>query len=144
MALHTEPVKIARLEPGSPIPTWARSGGPLASVTWNAHETSVVAAADAVPIGVDQAGPFLAFEVQGPLDFTLVGVLRDLLDPLTGVGVSVVTMSTFDTDWFLVPLEQVGAVTDVWRAAGHTIAQTASAGVGTTATHPKKANRSPS
>lgn len=121
LRLHPDHIKIARLAAGSTVPGWARHAGPLSSVTWNAHETSIVAPAADVPIGVDQAGPFQAFEVKGPLDFTLVGILHDLLAPLTREGVSVVTMSTFCTDWILVPVEQCTSVADVWRSAGHII-----------------------
>lgn len=123
LRLHPQAVKIARLPAGSPLPHWAR-GGPLTSVTWNAHETSVVAPDEAVPAGIEQAGPFHAFEVKGPLDFTLVGVLHDLLEPLAGEGISVVTMSTFDTDWILVPVVQCPAATRAWRDCGHTVEDT--------------------
>ena len=121
LTLHPEPVAIVRLEPGSELPDWARPAGPLTSVSWNAHETSVIALAENVPGGVDHAGPFLAYEVVGPLDFTLVGVLHDLLQPLTGEGISVVTMSTFDTDWILVPVVQAGVAARLWAEAGHTV-----------------------
>lgn len=123
LRLHSQAVAIARLPPGSPLPPWA-PGGPLTSVTWNAHETSVVAPADSVPADIEQAGPFYAFEVKGPLDFTLVGVLHDLLEPLAAEGISVVTMSTFDTDWILVPLVQCPAATRAWRDCGHTVEST--------------------
>lgn len=121
LTLHAEPLKLARLDPGSPVPDWARSGAPLSSVSWNAHETSVIAAAQAVPVGVHQAGPFQAFEIDGPLDFTLVGVLSGLLEPLAVHQVNVITTSTFDTDWILVPVEQVEVATRAWRAQGHRI-----------------------
>ena len=121
LTLHPDPVAIVRLEPGSELPTWARPAGPLTSVSWNSHETSVIALSANVPGGVDHAGPFLAYEVVGPLDFTLVGVLHDLLQPLTGEGISVVTMSTFDTDWILVPVVQAGSAARLWAEAGHTV-----------------------
>lgn len=121
LTVHAEPLKLARLDPGSPVPEWARRPGPLSSVTWNAHETSIIARADLVPVGVHQAGPFRAFEIDGPLDFTLVGVLSGLLEPLAAHGVNVITKSTFDTDWILVPVEQVDTAVAAWRAEGHHI-----------------------
>lgn len=121
LRLHERPLKIARLDPGSAVPEWARRPGPLSSVTWNEFETSVIAPADVVPIGVDQAGPFQAFQVEGPLDFTLTGVLGGLLRPLAQVQVSVITMSTFETDWVLVPVDQVDIAAEALRRRGHTI-----------------------
>lgn len=119
LRLHRTPLAIARLAPGSPIPPWARTEAPLVSVTWNSSETSVVCPDAVVPDGVTKAGPFLAFEVEGPLDFTLTGVLSGLLGPLAEQQLSVFTVSTFDTDWILVPLYQADAATDVWRGYGH-------------------------
>ncbi|GAB76445.1 hypothetical protein SAMN05421595_1573 [Austwickia chelonae] len=121
LTMHERPVKIARLEPGSAVPQWARGGHPLTSVTWNAKETSVIAAADEVPIGVVQAGPFHAFEIEGPLDFTLTGVLGGLLAPLAREGVAVITLSTFETDWILIPVDQSKQAATVWRYNGHTV-----------------------
>ncbi|MBW3084370.1 hypothetical protein KEM60_00557 [Austwickia sp. TVS 96-490-7B] len=121
LSMHPRPVKIARLAPGSAVPQWARGGDPMTSVTWNAKETSVIAPADVVPIGVVQAGPFHAFEIEGPLDFTLTGVLGGLLGPLAQEGVAVITLSTFETDWILIPVDQSGRAATVWRQHGHAV-----------------------
>ena len=56
-----------------------------------------------MPRKAQQAGPFTAFAVQGPLDFALTGILATLLQPLADAEISVFTISTFDTDWILVP-----------------------------------------
>lgn len=66
-------------------------------------------------------GPFRAFEVQGPLDFSLTGVLSSLLGPLARAEISVFTLSTFDTDWILVPSASREAAAAALRAAGHTV-----------------------
>ncbi len=55
-----------------------------------------------VPDGVVVQGPLTAFEIAGPLDFTMVGVLSGLLEPLARQGISILALSTFDTDWILV------------------------------------------
>ncbi|MBA8826051.1 hypothetical protein FHX42_003417 [Saccharopolyspora lacisalsi] len=66
-------------------------------------------------------GPFRALEVQGPLDFSLTGILASLLAPLAEAEISVFTLSTFDTDWVLVPAALTGAATSALTAAGHTV-----------------------
>ena len=45
---------------------------------------------------------FRAFQVEGPLDFALTGVLAGLLAPLARAGVPVFVLSTFQTDYLLV------------------------------------------
>lgn len=66
-------------------------------------------------------GPFRALEIVGPLEFALTGVLVALLGPLAEAEISVFTLSTFDTDWILVPAGETGAATRALAAAGHTI-----------------------
>ncbi|NBV02713.1 MAG: ACT domain-containing protein [Acidimicrobiia bacterium] len=59
--------------------------------------------------------------VVGPLDFSLVGILESLLVPLAAEGVSVFTVSTFDTDHVLVRDEDLDATVSALRAAGHAV-----------------------
>ena len=68
-----------------------------------------------------QEGPFTAFAVEGPLDFSLTGVLSTLLAPLTASEIPVFTISTFDTDWILVPAARAEDASQEWRRAGHAV-----------------------
>lgn len=115
-----EKLAVVRLGPGAEVPAWAESSS-LFSVTATATETSVVAAARSVPKKARQAGPFTAFAVQGPLDFALTGVLASLLTPLADAAISVFTISTFDTDWVLVPVADADRAAEEWRGAGHEV-----------------------
>ncbi len=74
-----------------------------------------------MPKKAKQAGPFTAFAVQGPLDFSLVGVLATLLQPIADAEISVLTISTFDTDWLLVPVDDAERAAEAWRTAGHEV-----------------------
>jgi uncharacterized protein len=116
-----EKLAVVRLGPGAEVPAWAESSS-LFSVTATARETSVVCATRSVPRKAQQAGPFTAFAVQGPLDFSLTGILSALLQPLADEGISVFTISTFDTDWILVPLDDADRAAEEWRRRGHTVA----------------------
>lgn len=117
---HGEPLAVVRLEPGADLPAWVESGT-LMSVTATAAETSLVCAAAAVPARVAQQGPFTAFEVEGPLDFSLTGVLAALLAPLAEAEVSVFTLSTYDTDWVLVRADAADTAAEAWRRRGHAV-----------------------
>jgi hypothetical protein len=118
---YPERLAVVRLGAGADVPTWAESSS-LFSVTATATETSVVCARRNVPKKVRQEGPFAAFAVAGPLDFALTGVLAALLVPLAEAAISVFTISTFDTDWILVPFEKADAAEEEWRRRGHTVA----------------------
>ena len=115
-----EKLAVVRLGPGAEVPGWAESSS-LFSITATALETSIVCAMRSVPKKAKQAGPFTAFAVQGPLDFALTGVLATLLQPLADAEISVFTISTFDTDWVLVPVGDAERAADQWRRSGHDV-----------------------
>ena len=119
---HDGALYVVRLPADAPDPVWAR-GGPLVSVTRTAHELSVVCPAAAVPeqLPGPVQGPFAVFEVEGPLDLALTGILAGLLRPLADGGVSVFALSTFDTDWVLVTASAAAEARVAWRSAGHDV-----------------------
>ena len=120
--LHQYPEKmvVAGLPAGSDVPAWAESAS-LFSISATAAETTIVCAGRSVPKKVPKEGPFTAFAVEGPLDFALTGVLHALLGPLAEAGISVFTISTYSTDWILVPTGKADEAAEEWRRRGHTV-----------------------
>lgn len=114
---HTELFVLATMPPNSEI-DWDRSGSVIFSVSHTSTETSVICAASAVPEGIRIEGPFHVFEVAGPLDFALVGVLAGIIDPLSARGITVLTTSTYETDWILVRVDQAEQAEQIWRREG--------------------------
>jgi hypothetical protein len=66
---------------------------------------------------------FRALKVRGPLDFSLVGVLAALGAILAAEGISIVALSTFDTDYLLVPEPRLSAAVAVLERAGHRVSR---------------------
>ena len=114
---------VCRLGPGAALPSWALSGT-FCSVTRAPGELSVICPEEELPAlpvkegaaGFPAAGGpdslrvergFRAFQVEGPLDFELTGVLAGLLEPLAQAGIPVLAVSTFDTDYLLVRAQRV-------------------------------------
>lgn len=120
LQVFPEQVAVVRLGPGAEVPGWAESSSIFAVIA-TATETTVVCAKRSVPAKARQAGPFTAFQVQGVLDFALTGVLAALLVPLAEAEISVFTLSTFDTDWVLVPKDSAEAAAQAWIDAGHQV-----------------------
>jgi hypothetical protein len=118
---HADAVAFVRLPAGAE-PHWDWRSGPLASITYTDSETSVVCAFASVPEGVVVQGPLTAFEIAGPLDFTMVGVLSGLLEPLARQGISILALSTFDTDWILVEADRTEDAQTTWKRTGNTVA----------------------
>lgn len=118
---HAEQLAVCLLPAEAPLPCWAAAPGRLRAAIRSVDELSIVCAMASVPLEVRHEGPFIAFEVEGPLDLALTGVLAAMLAPLAAAGISVFTLSTFQTDWVLVPLLQHGAASQALRRAGHIV-----------------------
>jgi hypothetical protein len=110
---------VCRLPADAPLPEWVV--GAFVSVTRTVSELSVVCREDAVPAGVQREGGWWCLRVAGTLDFGLVGVLASLLVPLADAGVSVLCVSTFDTDYLLVKEADLARGIAALQAAGHSI-----------------------
>lgn len=119
--LPTE-LAVARFAATAEIPPWALSQhAPLVSITRTEHELSIVAPASVLPDGVDCAGPWRAVAVDGPLDFSLVGILAGLAATLAEAEVSLFAISTYDTDLLLVRAERLDDAVKALVAAGHRV-----------------------
>jgi uncharacterized protein len=112
---------VCKLDKDAPIPGWASSGD-FVSITRTAEELSVVCRQEAVPDGVQCERSWRCLRVASTLDFSLVGVLASMLDPLAEAGISVFAISTFDTDYLLVKEESLQRAVEVLRGAGHVVA----------------------
>ena len=114
---------VVRLDPGTPAPEWARPGkAGIVAVTATAAETSVVCDAASVPAGERSSPGWSALVVAGPLEHSLTGVLASIAVPLADAGIPIFAISTFDTDYVLVPGDRLDAAIAALRGAGHAVA----------------------
>lgn len=109
---------VAKLEPGSLVPAFPAGDG-LFSVTRTSDELSVVCEENLAPEGSEVERNWRALKVQGPLEFSLKGVLSSMLGPLADAGVSVFAVSTYDTDYILLPQYHLAKALEVLELAGH-------------------------
>ncbi|MFZ5927071.1 MAG: ACT domain-containing protein [Acidobacteriota bacterium] len=115
--VHPGEWAVCRLDPAEPFPSWA--AGAFVSLTRTPEELSLVCAADAVPEGVRAERGWAMLELAGPFEFQTTGVLASFLVPLAKEGVPVFAISTYDTDWVLVPEQRLGDALRALKAAGH-------------------------
>ncbi len=111
---------ICRLGGGSAVPQWAASGG-FFSITRTEDELSVVCEEGNVPDGVLCAGGYAALKVQGPLDFSLTGILSSLSAVLAEAKISIFALSTYDTDYILVRESDKAAAAKALISAGYEV-----------------------
>lgn len=114
------PLAVVRLDPAAQIPPWAWSGS-LCAVVRTREELSIVCDESVVPAGVVSERGWVAFMLEGPLPFSMTGVLSSLLQPLAAAGVSVFALSTFDTDYILVKAELAERTRAILHGLGHDV-----------------------
>lgn len=116
------PFAVCRLDADAPLPAWAMAASSMiVSVTRTSSELSIVCAQELIPDGVLSERDWRCLRVEGPLDFSLTGVLLALLAPLAKAGVSIFALSTFDTDYLLVRAAQLDLAIGALSAAGHQV-----------------------
>lgn len=116
--LHPGDWAVCRLDPSAPIPSWTEGPGFL-SITRTHHELSIVCLRQRVPTEVRHEAGWACLELAGPFAFNLTGVLAAFLDPLAEAEVPIFALSTFDTDWVLIPAEELPTALAALAAAGH-------------------------
>ena len=121
LVLLPETFAVCRLPANAPLPAWALAG-PFCAITRTAEELSIVCVEEHAPANVLCQPGWRCLQVAGPLDFALTGVLASLAQPLAAAGVSIFAISTYDTDYLLVPDEALDASLAALRSAGHTLA----------------------
>lgn len=109
---------VAKLQPDSLLPAFPQAST-LCSITRTGDELSVVCEENLAPEGAEVERNWRALKVQGPLEFSLKGVLASLLNPLAEAGVSVFAVSTYNTDYILVPQYHLAVALEALELAGH-------------------------
>jgi hypothetical protein len=109
---------VCRLNPESTVPAWAT--GPFVNITFTADELAIICAADRVPAAIRAERDWRVLKLVGPFPFTATGVLASLATPLARAGISLLSIATYDTDYFLVKGDVFDDAVAVLVAAGHT------------------------
>jgi hypothetical protein len=111
---------ICRLGAGSSVPDWALDET-FFSITRTPEELSIVCAEDRVPGGERRDAGWRCLMVQGPLDFSMIGVMASLSVPLADAGISIFPISTFDTDYLLIKEKDFERAILSLTRAGHSV-----------------------
>jgi hypothetical protein len=121
-----QPAELAviRMPEDAPWPPAPASG--FYSVTRAPGETSIVMDAAAAAshkfdasAGVKVETGWAMFKLEGPLDFSLIGILSQIATVLALEGISIFAISTYDTDWVLIKEEKKKKATKALAGAGY-------------------------
>lgn len=91
---------VCRLEKDSSIPSWAFDGE-FSSITKTDDELSIVCLQDNIPDNIKCERDWRILKIQGPLDFSLIGILSKISGLMAENNISIFAVSTYDTDYIL-------------------------------------------
>jgi hypothetical protein len=101
MKLLNDKYGVCRLDKKDVIPTWGIDGE-FYSITKTEDELSIVCLQNTIPDNIKYEGEWRVFKVEGPLDFSLVGILSAISSLMAEKGISIFAISTYDTDYILI------------------------------------------
>jgi len=101
LSILPEKLGICHFDKNSEIPQWAKNIS-FCSITRTNDELSIVCPQDKIPAGILVEKDWRAFKVKGPLGFSLTGIVASLSKPLAEAKISILYISTYETDYLLV------------------------------------------
>ena len=107
MKLLKEKYGVCRLDKNELIPKWAQNSD-FFSITKTCDELSIVCIQDDIPNNILCEKDWRILKIEGPLDFSLIGILASISTILAQSGISIFAISTYDTDYILVKNKNIG------------------------------------
>jgi len=112
LSILPEKLGICHFDKNSEIPEWAKDIN-FCSITRTNDELSIVCPQTKIPAGVLAERNWRAFKVKGPLGFSLTGIVASLSRPLAKAKISILYISTYETDYLLVEEKNLGKAREI-------------------------------
>ena len=112
---------VCRLAASAPIPAWALEPAEFVAFTRTDEELSIICREQHAPPGAATPLQWHALKVHGPFPFETIGVLATLSRGLAGAKVSLLAVSTHDTDYLFVRSTDLAHAVRALRHDGHTV-----------------------
>lgn len=113
---------ILKLPAHAEIPTFFHKIDTFKSITYTQDECSLVVPTEAIEtnhaLSIDS--DWFIIQIVGELDFSLVGILTQLANPLAENQISIFALSTYNTDYLLVKNKDKEQAIRVLNNSGHT------------------------
>ena len=101
MKLLNEKFAVCRLNKNESMPEWVKNSS-FYSITKTSDELSIVCSQDSIPSNIKCEKDWRILKVEGPLDFSLIGIISSINTILALKRISIFAVSTYDTDYILV------------------------------------------
>ena len=113
---------ICQLDPNSEVPAWAFESD-FYSITRTPDELSIICNCLNIPKYLKCDSDWRVLKIDGTFKFDEIGILNSITMPLAEAAISLLTVSTFDTDFILVKVSNFEQAIKVLENAGHKISQ---------------------
>ncbi|MDI3548599.1 MAG: uncharacterized protein PWR10_2251 [Halanaerobiales bacterium] len=120
MKVLKEKFGVCRLDSTALIPDWSKNSE-FFSITKTSYELSIVCSQDSIPNDIKCEKDWRILKVEGPLDFSLTGVLASISTTLAQQGISIFAISTYDTDYILIKDKDIENAVNALSNEGHQI-----------------------
>ncbi len=90
---------VCQLDAQASVPSWANS---YMAVIRTDDELTIITATDMVPDTVKAEHDFACFRVMGKLEFDVIGVIAAISKILAESEIPILSVSTYNTDYFLI------------------------------------------
>lgn len=113
---------ICKLDPASDIPSWAWDGN-FYSITRTTDELSIICDRRNIPENINCEHNWRVLVIEGPFEFEEIGILHSITKSLAEADLSLLTVSTYNTDYILIKEDHYDEATKSLERAGHIIGQ---------------------
>jgi len=112
---------IYKFNSESGLPDWIYSSD-FYSITKTEDELSAIAVqTDIISEEIISSKDWRIFKVEGPLDFSLIGIIAEITEILKEIKISVFIISTYNTDYILVKDTDLNNGINALKAEGHNV-----------------------
>jgi hypothetical protein len=111
---------ICQLDPGNGIPDWAQIGD-LFSISHTIDELSIICEDRYIPEHIKRQKNWRVIKIEGDFDFDEIGILNSITMPLARARISLLTFSTFNTDYILIQDSLFPEAVNTLKSVGHQV-----------------------
>ena len=112
LKLLKEKYGVCRLEAKADIPAWVLKGD-FYSITKTEDELSIVCLEENLQGELKCERDWRILKIEGPLDFSLVGILSKISTLMADNKISIFAISTYDTDYILIKEKDIENAIDI-------------------------------
>jgi len=116
---------VCRLDKDDIIPEWVKNSE-FYSITRTSDELSIVCSEENIPDSILNnyircEKDWRILKIEGPLDFSLIGILASISTILAQKGISIFAVSTYETDYILVKNKDIDSAIAALVSEGYEI-----------------------